>query len=177
MTSPVAILLAGGLGTRMRPLTDHRPKHLLPLGGVALLIHQLQRLADAGLRDIVVATGYRADAFGDAIGDGADFGVAVRFVTEVEPLGTGGALANAARALPEGTGPVLVLNGDLLGGHDLRAHLARLTEGVDAVLHVVEVADARAFGRVAVDPTGGSTVSSRSLRSQVRPSLTAARMP
>ena len=72
MTSPVAILLAGGLGTRMRPLTDHRPKHLLPLGGVPLLIHQLQRLADAGLRDIVVATGYRADAFGDAIGDGAD---------------------------------------------------------------------------------------------------------
>ena len=158
--APEAVIVAGGFGTRMLPLTERRPKHLLEVGGVPFLEHQLTKLADAGVGHVVLATSYHADMFAPVLGDGARYGLRLSYVQEEEPLGTGGAIRNVAAALdPEPDHPVVVLNGDVLSGHDLRAQLADFArardEGpVDISLHLVEVADARAFGCVPTDDSG-----------------------
>ena len=158
--APEAVIVAGGFGTRMLPLTERRPKHLLEVGGVPFLEHQIVKLAAAGVEHVVLATSYHAELFEPVLGRGERFGVRLTFVTEDEPLGTAGAIRNVAGALgddPEGA--VVVLNGDVLSGHDLAAQLAdfeRPREGtsVDVSLHLVEVPDARAFGCVPTDPDG-----------------------
>ena len=123
--APEAVIVAGGFGTRMLPLTERRPKHLLEVGGVPFLEHQLTKLADAGVGHVVLATSYHADMFAPVLGDGARYGLRLSYVQEEEPLGTGGAIRNVAAALdPEPDHPVVVLNGDVLSGHDLRAQLA-----------------------------------------------------
>jgi mannose-1-phosphate guanylyltransferase len=160
---PEAVLIAGGFGTRLLPLTEHRPKHLLEVGGVPFLEHQLGRLAAAGVRHVVLATSYRAELFEPVLGDGSRWGLRLDYVQEVEPLGTGGAIRNVAAALgddPEGA--VVVLNGDVLSGHDLGAQLRdfqapREGRPVDVSLHLVEVEDARAFGCVPTDAGGRVT--------------------
>jgi mannose-1-phosphate guanylyltransferase len=160
---PEAVLIAGGFGTRLLPLTEHRPKHLLEVGGVPFLEHQLGRLAAAGVQHVVLATSYRAELFEPVLGDGRRWGLRLDYVQEVEPLGTGGAIRNVAAALgddPEGA--VVVLNGDVLSGHDLGAQLRdfqapREGRPVDVSLHLVEVEDARAFGCVPTDAGGRVT--------------------
>ena len=160
---PEAVLIAGGFGTRLLPLTEHRPKHLLEVGGVPFLEHQLGRLAAAGVQHVVLATSYRAELFEPVLGDGRRWGLRLDYVQEVEPLGTGGAIRNVAAALgddPEGA--VVVLNGDVLSGHDLGAQLRdfqapRDGRPVDVSLHLVEVEDARAFGCVPTDAGGRVT--------------------
>ena len=157
---PEAVIVAGGFGTRMLPLTERRPKHLLEVGGVPFVAHQLTRLAAAGVQHVVLATSYRAELFRPALGDGSRFGLRLDFVTEPEPLGTGGAIRNAAASLAsEPEGAVVVLNGDVLSGHDLTAQLAdfdspRDGRRVDVSLHLVEVPDARPFGCVPTGPDG-----------------------
>ena len=159
-TRPEAVIVAGGFGTRMLPLTERRPKHLLEVGGVPFLEHQLTKLADAGVEHVVLATSYHAALFEPALGDGSRYGVRLSFVQEEEPLGTGGAIRNVAAALdPDPDHAVVVLNGDVLSGHDLRRQLddfATPREGraVDVSLHLVEVPDARAFGCVPTDEHG-----------------------
>lgn len=155
-----AVIVAGGFGTRLLPLTATRPKHLLEVGGVPFLEHQVARLAAAGIAHVVLATSYRADLFEPVLGDGSRWGVRLTYVQEEEPLGTGGAIRNVAGALgddPEGA--VVILNGDVLSGHDLSAQLAdfatvRDGRPVDVSLHLVEVPDARAFGCVPTDASG-----------------------
>ena len=155
-----AVIVAGGFGTRMRPLTTRRPKHLLEVGGVPFLFHQIARLADAGVAHIVVATSYRADLFAPVLGNGSRWGVRLDFVQGQEPLGTAGAIRNAAAMLAEDPdGAVVVLNGDVLSGHDLRAQLVDFEKPrdggqVDVSLHLVEVVDARPFGCVPTDEHG-----------------------
>jgi mannose-1-phosphate guanylyltransferase len=153
-----AVLLVGGLGTRLRPLTLRCPKPMLPVGGVPFVAHQLARASAAGVDRVVLATAYRPDAFA-LLGDGAQWGVELELVTEEEPLGTGGAIANAAAALRSGPDdPVVILNGDVLSGHDLAAQLAaHRAASADVTLHLVEVADARAFGSVPTDDSGRVT--------------------
>jgi mannose-1-phosphate guanylyltransferase len=161
--APEAVIVAGGFGTRMLPLTERRPKHLLEVGGVPFLVHQLTKLADAGVGHVVLATSYRAELFRPVLGDGERYGVRLTYVTEQEPLGTAGAIRNVARALVEDPeAPVVVLNGDVLSGHDLGAQLRdfaapRDGEPVDVSLHLVEVPDARAFGSVPTDGAGRVT--------------------
>ena len=92
MTS--AIILVGGQGTRLRPLTDTTPKPLLQLGGVPVVSHQFARLAAAGIRDVVLATCYLPEKFHSAFGNGAGGGLAIAYTHEREPLGTGGAIRN-----------------------------------------------------------------------------------
>jgi mannose-1-phosphate guanylyltransferase len=158
-----AVIVAGGFGTRLLPLTEHRPKHLLEVGGVPFLEHQVGRLAAVGVRHVVLATSYRADLFEPVLGDGSRWGMRLDYVQEAEPLGTGGAIRNVAGSLgddPEGA--VVVLNGDVLSGHDLAAQLedfetAREGRAVDVSLHLVEVEDARAFGCVPTDAAGRVT--------------------
>jgi mannose-1-phosphate guanylyltransferase len=158
-----AVIVAGGFGTRLLPLTARRPKHLLNVGGVPFLEHQIARLAEAGVDHVVLATSYRAELFEPVLGDGSRWGVRLDYVQEEEPLGTAGAIRNVASALrddPEGA--VVILNGDILSAHDLRRQLAdfetpRDGRQVDVSLHLVEVPDARPFGCVPTDDAGRVT--------------------
>ncbi len=158
--APEAVIVAGGFGTRMLPLTERRPKHLLEVGGVPFLEHQITKLADAGVEHVVLATSYHAELFRPVLGDGGRYGVRLTYVTEDEPLGTGGAIRNVAEALdPDPAHAVVILNGDVLSGHDLRAqlddfHRPRDGRPVDVSLHLVQVEDPRAFGCVPTDDEG-----------------------
>ncbi len=158
-----AVIVAGGFGTRLLPLTARRPKHLLEVGGVPFLEHQISRLAAAGVDHVVLATSYHADLFEPVLGDGSRWGVRLDYVQEQEPLGTAGAIRNVAGALADDPdGAIVILNGDVLSGHDLTAQLrdfATPREGrpVEVSLHLVEVEDARAFGCVPTDATGRVT--------------------
>jgi mannose-1-phosphate guanylyltransferase len=154
-----AILLVGGQGTRLRPLTCHTPKPMLPCAGVPFLTHQLLRARDAGVDHVVLATSYRPEVFAGHFGDGASLGLDLDYVTEDEPLGTGGAIRNVAHLLRCGPDePVLILNGDVLSGHDLQAQLRLHTaQDADVTLHLVQVEDPRAFGCVPSDERGRVT--------------------
>jgi mannose-1-phosphate guanylyltransferase len=154
-----AIIVAGGRGTRLRPLTVNGPKHLLPVAGVPFVVHQLAKLADAGVCRVVLATSYHAEQFEPELGDGALWGLDLVYVTEAQPLGTAGAIRHAASQLSAGADdPVVILNGDILSGHDLAGQLAHhLRCRADVTLHLVEVADARPYGCVPTDGDGTVT--------------------
>src|SRR4051794_14888651 len=154
-----AIVLVGGQGTRLRPLTEHTPKPLLPVAGVPFLQHQFALAREAGITRIVLATSYRSELFAEAFGDGSSLGLELVYVTEDEPMGTGGAIRNVADSLLSAPGePVAILNGDILSGHDLPAQLERhRATGADVTLHLVAVEDARAFGCVPTDQDGRVT--------------------
>ncbi|NWO09250.1 nucleotidyltransferase family protein [Chromohalobacter salexigens] len=106
-----AMILAAGLGTRMRPLTDHCPKPLLPVAGKPLIVHHLERLAAAGITDIVINVSYRAKQIVEALGDGRRFGVSLTFSHEAAPLETAGGIRHALPLL--GDAPFLLINGDV----------------------------------------------------------------
>jgi mannose-1-phosphate guanylyltransferase len=154
-----AIVLVGGLGTRLRPLTDRLPKPMLPVAGVPLVVHQIARAREAGVDHVVLATSYRADILADALGDGTRLGVRIDYAVEDEPLGTGGAIRNAATHLRSGPeDAVLVFNGDVIDGHDIRAQVAaHVGAGADATLYLTTVDDARAYGCVPTDDAGRVT--------------------
>jgi mannose-1-phosphate guanylyltransferase len=154
-----AILLVGGYGTRLRPLTLSSPKHLLPTAGAPFLAHQLARAASSGVTRVVLATSYRAEMFREEFGDGSGLGLEIAYVHEEEPLGTGGAIRNAASGLHSGPDdPVIVLNGDVLSGHDLPGQVAAHQEaGAAVTLHLVEVPDPARFGCVPTDASGRVT--------------------
>ncbi|MGW1226428.1 sugar phosphate nucleotidyltransferase [Streptomyces sp. NPDC001478] len=154
-----AILLVGGKGTRLRPLTVHTPKPMVPAAGVPFLTHQLARARAAGVEHIVLATSYLAEVFEPYFGDGSSLGLHIEYVTERDPLGTGGALRNVAERLVSGPDePVLIFNGDILTGLDIRALAATHAEsGADVSLHLTRVEDPRAFGLVPTDDTGRVT--------------------
>ncbi|MGW6977479.1 sugar phosphate nucleotidyltransferase [Streptomyces sp. NPDC054952] len=151
-----AILLVGGQGTRLRPVTVNTPKPMVPAAGVPFLAHQIARAAAAGVTHIVMATCYLAEVFEPYFGDGSDFGVSLEYVVEDEPLGTGGAIRNAARRLTGGPDTsVLVFNGDILTGLDIAGLVDSHREAdADVTLHLVRVEDPRAFGLVPTDPDG-----------------------
>ncbi|MFE7585253.1 sugar phosphate nucleotidyltransferase [Streptomyces gardneri] len=151
-----AILLVGGKGTRLRPLTVNTPKPMVPAAGVPFLTHQLARARAAGVEHIVLATSYLAEVFEPHFGDGSDLGLSIEYVTEEEPLGTGGAIRNVASRLHSGPDePVLIFNGDILTGLDIRALVdTHASSGADVSLHLTRVEDPRAFGLVPTDETG-----------------------
>jgi mannose-1-phosphate guanylyltransferase len=155
-----AIVLVGGQGTRLRPLTLSAPKPLLPTAGVPFLAHLLARAAAGGVTHVVLATCYKADMFAAAFGDGAAFGLSIDYVQEDVPLDTAGAIRNAAGSL-RGTGPadpVVVLNADILSGHDLGAQVdLHIKTDAAVTLHLVEVADPAPFGVVPTDGAGRVT--------------------
>ncbi|MGW3744084.1 sugar phosphate nucleotidyltransferase [Streptomyces sp. NPDC005146] len=154
-----AILLVGGKGTRLRPLTVHTPKPMVPAAGVPFLTHQLARARAAGVEHIVLATSYLAEVFEPHFGDGSSLGLHIEYVTEREPLGTGGAIRNVASRLVSGPDePILIFNGDILTGLDIRALVtSHATSGADVSLHLTRVEDPRAFGLVPTDDTGRVT--------------------
>lgn len=154
-----AVVLAGGLGTRMGRLSAHRPKHLLEVAGEPFIVHQLRWLASHDVSDVVLATSFLADQFEPVLGDGSRWGLRLRYSTETSPRGTGGGLALAAQAFEQLPELVVVVNGDLLTAHDLTRQLA-LSAGSpspDAVLHLRTVPDPGAFGSVVADEHGRVT--------------------
>ncbi|MEW2580915.1 NDP-sugar synthase [Streptomyces syringium] len=154
-----AILLVGGKGTRLRPLTVHTPKPMVPAAGVPFLTHQLARARAAGIEHIVLATSYLAEVFEPYFGDGSALGLHLEYVTEEEPLGTGGAIRNVASKLHSAPDdPVLIFNGDILTGLDIEALVdTHRTTGADVSLHLTRVEDPRAFGLVPTDADGRVT--------------------
>ena len=154
-----AILLVGGKGTRLRPLTVNTPKPMLEVAGVPFLSHQLARAEAAGIDRIVFATAYKPEVFEEYFGDGSRFGLELVYVQEIEPLDTAGAIRNVADRLSSAPGePVMIFNGDILSGVDLAALRAEHTaRGADVTLHLTKVADPRAFGLVPTDAEGWVT--------------------
>ena len=151
-----AVVLVGGKGTRLRPLTLSAPKPMLPTAGVPFLAHLLSRIQQAGVRRVVLGTSYLAETFSDHFGDGSAMGLQIEYVVEDQPLGTGGGIRNVFKYLT--ADDVLVFNGDVLCGTDLTAVVDthRRTQA-DATLHLVRVQDPRAFGCVPTDEEGRVT--------------------
>lgn len=127
-----AMILAAGLGKRMRPLTNTLPKPLLEVRGAPLIAHHLQALADAGVREVVINLAYRGEQIRDYVGNGTHWGLRVAYSTEPEPLETGGAILKAEPLL--GSEPFLLVNADVftdldyapLTQHELGNSLAHL---------------------------------------------------
>jgi mannose-1-phosphate guanylyltransferase len=143
-----AVILVGGQGTRLRPLTATRPKPMMPLVDRPFVAHQIDHLARYGIHDIVFSCGYRPDALEAHFGDGARFGVRLRYVTDPIPLGTAGAVANAVPAFDH-PDDVLVLNGDILTDLDLEAfRLAHVDAGAAGSIALTPVTDPSAYGLV-----------------------------
>ena len=151
-----AVVLVGGKGTRLRPLTLALPKPMLPTAGLPFLTHLLSRIAAAGIEHVVLGTSYKAAVFENEFGDGSKLGLQIEYVFEEEPLGTGGGIANVASKLRHDT--AVVFNGDVLSGLDLGALLGfHYSNDADVTLHLVRVADPRAFGCVPTDDSGRVT--------------------
>src|SRR6185369_13479777 len=105
-----AVIMAGGYGTRLRPLTDDLPKPMLPVGDRPLLEIIVKGLRDAGIRQVNVTTHYKGEVIADHFKDGEAFGIDIRYVNEDQPLGTAGALS----LLEKSEEPLLLINGDIL---------------------------------------------------------------
>ena len=154
MTNRSAILLVGGRGTRLAPLTNNTPKPMLQVAGVPFTEHQINKARSAGITEIVLATSFKAGLFEPYFGDGANFGISIKYAVEEVALGTGGAISNAA-AMLEGSGPVAIFNGDVLSKHDLDGQFKfHESKGADVTLYLTEVEDARAYGAVELDGLG-----------------------
>ena len=147
-----ALILAGGKGTRLRPLTVYTPKPIVPVMNRPFLLYQLEILAKAGIRDIVLSLSYQPDKIEDLLGDGSDHGVNLTYVTEPTPRGTGGAYRFAAEAIRETT---VVLNGDILTTVDIGSVVAFHREKkATATISLVPVEDPSAYGLVETDGVG-----------------------
>jgi NDP-sugar pyrophosphorylase family protein len=147
-----AVILAGGEGTRLRPLTLSLPKPVVPVVDRPFLRHQLDLLSRAGVRDVVFSVAYRPERVEAVFGDGRDHGVRIRYAVEGTPLGTGGAVKNAESLLD---GRTVVLNGDILADLDLAAVIARHdAEGASATIVLAPVPNPSAYGLVETDERG-----------------------
>jgi mannose-1-phosphate guanylyltransferase len=141
-----ALILVGGEGTRLRPLTADIPKPVVTLVDRPFLAYMLEWLARHGVEDVVLSCGFRADKVRAVLGDGSAHGVRLRYAEEPEPLGTGGALKFCEPYLDD---RFLMLNGDVLTDIDLTAQLAQHERtGATATLALVPVADPSNYGLV-----------------------------
>ncbi|BBY57291.1 GDP-mannose pyrophosphorylase [Mycolicibacterium sarraceniae] len=148
-----AVVLVGGKGTRLRPLTLSAAKPMLPTAGLPFLTHLLSRIAAAGIEHVILGTSFKAATFESEFGDGSKLGLQIEYVVEERPLGTGGGIANVVPKLRNDT--VMVFNGDVLSGMELGHMLTSHHESqADLTLHLVRVSDPRAFGCVPTDADG-----------------------
>ncbi|MFY9330206.1 MAG: NDP-sugar synthase [Candidatus Nanopelagicales bacterium] len=151
-----AILLVGGAGTRLRPLTLTTPKPMLPVAGQPITEHQIRRARAAGVDRVVLGTAYRAEVFSERFGSGEPFGVDIAYAHETTPLGTAGAIRNAAMMLTAGPDdPIVVFNGDIINGLDIAGLVdEHVRTGAAVTLHLTRVSDPRRYGLVPTDDTG-----------------------
>jgi len=147
-----AVILVGGKGTRLRPLTADRPKPIVPVVDRPFLAHMLEWVARHGMTDVVLCCGFKSDAVVEVIGDGSRYGVNVTWVFEPEPRGTAGAVKMAEEHLQE---RFMLINGDVLTDMDLSAQIAAHERtGAVATLALVPVEDPSAYGLVRLEDDG-----------------------
>ena len=150
-----AVVLVGGFGTRLRPLTHTTPKPLLPVGHLTILEHVLTNLARGGVTEAVLSLGFMPDDFRAAYPDGTCAGVQLQYAVEDEPLDTAGAIRFAAVTAGFTDETIVALNGDVLTDLDIAALVAFHRErGAEGTLHLIRVEDPSAFGVVPTDAQG-----------------------
>jgi NDP-sugar pyrophosphorylase family protein len=147
-----ALILAGGKGTRLRPLTVYTPKPIVPILNRPLLTYQLELLERAGISDITLSLSYQPDKIEDLLGDGSDYDVKLRYLTEPTPLGTAGAYKFAAGSIRETT---VVFNGDIITDVDIADVIAtHRANNAEATIVLVPVEDPSKFGLVETGANG-----------------------
>jgi mannose-1-phosphate guanylyltransferase/phosphomannomutase len=147
-----AVVMAGGEGTRLRPLTSNQPKPMMPMANRPLMEHVVRRLAFHGFDDIVVTVAFLASHIRNYFGDGSELGVAMRYATEETPLGTAGSVRNAAAELDD---TFMVISGDVLSDIDLGAVVkAHRSSGALATIALRRVENPVDFGIVITSPDG-----------------------
>ena len=173
----LGILLVGGFGTRLKPLTSESPKPMLPVAGVPVTEHQILAAKRAGIHTLVLATSYLSEVFTPYFGDGSQWGIKILYAVEKEPLGTGGAIRNAAQMLDlenHRDEPIVIFNGDVLSRHSIADQIAfHQSQGAVATLHLIEVEDARAFGCVPTDSNGRVTAFLEKMENPITNSINA----
>jgi NDP-sugar pyrophosphorylase family protein len=147
-----ALILAGGEGTRLKPLTITTPKPIVPIGNEPFLLRQIESLKNAGVTEIILSTGYQPHAIEKALGDGSAYGVRLKYLVEPAPLGTGGAYKFAEAFLDTST---IVLNGDILTDVDLERVAEQHREsGAAATIVLTRVENPSAYGLVETGASG-----------------------
>jgi mannose-1-phosphate guanylyltransferase / phosphomannomutase len=147
-----AVIMAGGEGTRLRPLTSNQPKPMLPMANIPMMEHVVNLLRQHGFEDVVVTVAFMANAIRTYFGDGSEFGVRMVYATEPTPLGTAGSVLNARDELDE---RFLVISGDVLTDLDLSALVAfHADRGGLATLALKAVDNPLEFGIVITRPDG-----------------------
>ncbi len=147
-----ALILAGGKGTRLRPLTVYTPKPIVPVLNRPFLLYQIDILRRSGITDITLSLSYQPAKIEEVLGDGSEFGVSLKYVTEPIPLGTAGAYRFAAE---DQNDTMLVFNGDIITDADITAIIA-LHKGnkAEATIALKPVEDPSAYGLVETDKDG-----------------------
>jgi NDP-sugar pyrophosphorylase family protein len=147
-----ALILAGGEGTRLRPLTIHTPKPVVPIVNRPFLFYQIEILKRAGVRDITLSLSYQPNKIADIFGDGEELGLTIRYTVEASPLGTAGAYKNAQQNLKD---TAVVFNGDILTDIDIAQVIARHRERkAAATIVLVPVENPSAYGLVETEADG-----------------------
>ena len=156
-----ALILAGGKGERLRPLTDTLPKPMVPVCGKPILEHQVTWLKAGGVTDVVFLAGYRWEAIKDHFGDGKAFGINAHYSVEDSPLGRGGAIKKGFPKVPETEETVAVLNGDVITAETLdnlsARHRERRSANESHMATILVVPMVSPYGLVEMDETGTVT--------------------
>jgi mannose-1-phosphate guanylyltransferase len=146
------LILAGGKGTRLRPLTINTPKPVVPVANSPFLLYQIDLLRSAGITEIILSLSYQPRKIEDLLKDGSDYGVWIRYAVEGTPLGTGGAFKNAEEHIDSST---IVFNGDVLTDIDLAAVVAHHQQNrAVATIVLTPVENPSAYGLVETSPDG-----------------------
>lgn len=146
------LILAGGKGTRLRPLTVNTPKPIVPICNRAFLLYQIEMLRRAGITNIALCLSYQPSKIEQLLGDGSEYGVRLRYTVEPQPMGTAGAYKYAAELITE---PTVVFNGDILTDLELKAVIREHQERQAAATVVLQpVEDPRAYGLVETESDG-----------------------
>ncbi|ALL00276.1 sugar phosphate nucleotidyltransferase [Pyrodictium delaneyi] len=145
-----AVILAGGFGKRLRPLTEDRPKPLVDVAGRPIIEWQILWLRSHGVREFVILLGYKWERLVERLGSGQRLGVRIAYVVEDEPLGTGGAIKNAEHLL-KGEDYFIVLNGDIITNLDVNRLVAKLANSKDALVAMALVPLRSPYGVVELD--------------------------
>ena len=156
-----ALILAGGKGERLRPLTDTLPKPMVPVCGKPILEHQVEWLKAGGITDVVFLAGYRWGAIKDHFGDGRDFGINAHYSLEESPLGRGGAIKAGLPQVPSSEDTVAVLNGDIITDETLDClsayHQERKSANENHLATIMVVPMVSPYGLVDMDSSGTVT--------------------
>ncbi len=150
----LALILAGGYGKRLRPLTLEVPKPLVNVAGKPVLFYQLEWLKFYGVEEAVILAGYLKEKIIESVGSGARFGLSITYVVEDEPMGTGGALYNARHIISKAE-HVIIINGDILTNLDPRPLIERLNSEERLIATIASVPLRSSYGILDIDEDKG----------------------